>query len=140
MSKCVLCGKKGLFLHIDDHGLCKECAATRMKQKTMEERRIQQVSAYDSYLNSIPRYLIGFENGTDIKGKSYTNIKVSNITTQSIRLRCGRIRFNSYRNPNASSTIHITHSRSPSFCIFCQDISLRLQRLFRLFFPSLYIL
>ena len=30
MAKCIKCGKKGLFLHIDKRGLCEECAQIRL--------------------------------------------------------------------------------------------------------------
>lgn len=68
MGKCSRCGKSGLFLKLNESGLCKECVTEKERQAAEErEKQVAEASSYISHIKSaysvIPKYpplLAGF--------------------------------------------------------------------------------
>lgn len=84
MPGCKLCGKKGLFLKLDERGYCKECALhlaeadARRKREQEARRRAEMMAAAE--LDAIPDSVITLSGEARKRRAGYEEVKFSNIT------------------------------------------------------------
>ena len=64
MAKCIKCGKKGLFLRLDQNGLCTDCAksssAASIQGKEPEQNKGFQSTLYPNAAGLFPKEILVF--------------------------------------------------------------------------------
>ena len=88
MKKCKLCGKKGLFLKLDEFGYCEKCHEWKEENdKQLERKRIQKEKdkrIAKERLESIQRASVNISSEKRKRQKGYEPVKTSNITPKGV--------------------------------------------------------
>ncbi len=86
MAKCTMCGKKGLFLKVNNQGMCPECAEQYAKDQAA--KRLAKIEAEKAKakerIDSIPKFPIVLSTEKRTRRTGYEEIKTSNITPKGV--------------------------------------------------------
>lgn len=94
MAKCLKCGKRGLFLKLNNDGICYDCEATTIKEARAAylNKKIEEAKADWEKLCSLPRKVIN-KNPDKIKVQPVSflkELKYSNITAKNSLEKLGK--------------------------------------------------
>lgn len=86
MARCKMCDKHGLFLKLDNDGLCEDCAKKVQQQRREKRLEIERQKKEEATANlySIPEYDISLSKEKRKRQSRYEPPKFSNITPKGV--------------------------------------------------------